>query len=298
MTPHPLERPRPPSSENFFFLTPLEACFTLRSEAAHLHHEESRPHPFLGSGHFPCGVGPLDGAPPVDGVAGVFRLTAPPSPHAQSKDGVGDGHRGTPATPHRSRKSQTRSRIFRELVHIAAEQGHSIPLGVTTADALQECLDRAVALYRFAADQVDNLSTDLPEGEEHLSNLPTSADPLFEVISNPQGPDVIQPHRYVLMEREARQEVEKLASMMTQLGIAERVVRVQEAQAVLVVAAIREAAIETGLSQDQVRRLGEAIRGRLDDAALKQRRGLVEGKNDNGKDARRATSTLKQLENG
>lgn len=100
------------------------------------------------------------------------------------------------------------------------------------------------------------------------------------------------------MEREARQEVEKLASMMTQLGIAERVVRVQEAQAVLVVAAIREAAIETGLSQDQVRRLGEAIRGRLDDAALKQRRGLVEGKNDNGKDARRATSTLKQLENG
>jgi hypothetical protein len=220
------------------------------------------------------------------------------SSHAQSKDGVGDGHRGTPSTRHRSAKSDTRSRIFRELVHIAAEQGHSIPLGVTTADALQECLDRAVALYRFACDQVDHISADdnLPPGVDHLSHLATSQDPLFEVISNPQGPDVIQPHRYLTMEREARLEVEKLAAMMTQLGIAERVVRVQEAQAVLVTAAVREAAIDAGLDHEQVRRLGESLRGRLENSQTRQARPYSHSTRE-GREANRAAATMRQLEN-
>lgn len=217
-----------------------------------------------------------------------------PRRDVQSKDGVGRTlARGS--TTHR--KSQTRSRIFRELVHIAAEQGHTIPLGISTADALQQCLDRAVALYRFAADQVDNLAfADLPEGVEHLSELPTNQDPLFEVISNPQGPDVIQPHRYLTMEREARLEVQKLAAMMTQLGIAERVVRVQEAQATLVVAAVREAAIEAGLSHDQVRILGAALRNNLEGAHKKQPH-LAGYRDGSAPAAKKASATMKQLEN-
>lgn len=222
-----------------------------------------------------------------------------PDPSIQSKDGVGGGHNGTPDPRHRStskKKHETRARIFRELVHIAAEQGSSISLGTTTADALQECLDRAVALYRFAVDQVDNLTVDLPDGVEYLSELPTARDPLYEVIDNPQGPDIIQPHRYVLMEREARIEIEKLAAMMTQLGIAERVVRVQEAQATLVVAAVREAAIEAGLSHDQVRVLGSVLRERLGDAHVKQ---ATPGAHRDGSSARAqaATAHLRQLEN-
>lgn len=220
------------------------------------------------------------------------------SPHDQSKDGVGDGHNGTAVTRHRSNKSQTRARIFRELVHIAAEQGASIKLGTTTAGALQECLDRAVALYRFAVDQVDNLSLpeNLPEGVEYLGDLPSASDPLFEVIVNPQGPDIIQPHRYVIMEREARIEIEKLASMMTQLGIAERVVRVQEAQAVLVIAAVREAAIDAGLDHDQVRKLGAALRTRLEDAHAKQAAPATR-RDGSVVDARKATSALTRMEN-
>lgn len=220
------------------------------------------------------------------------------SSQPQGKDGVGTNPALPPSTRHRSEKSQTRARIFRELVHIAAEQGASISLGTSTADALQECLDRAVALFRFAVDQVDNLSLpeNLPPGVEYLADLPTSSDPLYEVISNPQGPDVIQPHRYVLMEREARAEVEKLASMMTQLGIAERVVRVQEAQAVLVVAAVREAAIEAGLSHDQVRLLGSRLRERLEGAHSKSAR-PASRRDGSVHEARAATATLRQLEN-
>lgn len=194
-----------------------------------------------------------------------------PSPprDVQQKEGIGgNGRRGNTAS---HRKSQTRRRIFRELVHIAAEQGASISLGISTAQALQECLDRAVALLRFAQQQVDQLpyndtvptdpDTDLPL----LASLSYQDDPLYEVINNPQGPDVVQPNRYVLMEREARLEVEKLAAMMTQLGIAERVVRVEEAKAALLIAAVRDAAIEAGFDNDDVRRLGEALRHRVEE---------------------------------
>jgi hypothetical protein len=191
---------------------------------------------------------------------------------AQRKDGVGSN---SPVKPHAAshRKSEARRRIFRELVHMAAEQGASISLGVSTGDALQECLDRAVAIWRFAADQVDSITPPQALDPSHpdydpdssLANLPTHEDPLFHVITNPQGPDLIVRHRYIEMEREARLEIEKLAAMMTQLGIAERVVRVEEAKATLMVAAVREAAMEAGLDHDQIRRLGAALRDKVAD---------------------------------
>jgi hypothetical protein len=179
----------------------------------------------------------------------------------QGKDGVGTGN-GKAAPGHR--KSETRSRVFKELVHIAAQQGAVIELGVSTGDALQQCLDRAVAMWRYAAQQVDAIVTpeDLPDDAE-VANLPVEEDPFFEVRANPNGPPVVVRHRWIEMEREARKDIEKLAAMMTQLGIAERVVRVEEAKAALLVAAVREAAMEAGLDHDQVRALGAALRNRL-----------------------------------
>jgi hypothetical protein len=194
---------------------------------------------------------------------GVFDLTPPNAPGVQGKDGVGTNPDVRPEPAHRSRKKHERSRIFRELVHIAAEQGASVRLGISTAEALQECLDRAVSLYRFASDQVDNLTISLPD-DTILSELPVDEDPLFEVYRTEGQPPIIRPHRYALMEKEARIEVEKLAAMMTQLGIAERVVRVQEAQAALLVAAVRDAAIEAGIPNEQVRALGAALRHRIE----------------------------------
>lgn len=195
---------------------------------------------------------------------------ATPPRTEQQKDGVGGSSALVPsAASHR--KSQARRRIFRELVHIAAEQGASIPLGISTGDALQECLDRAVALMRFAQQQVDQLPyndtvpTDPDTGLPLLASLSYQDDPLYEVIDNPQGPDVVQRHRYLLMETEARVEVEKLAAMMTQLGIAERVVRVEEAKAALLIAAVRDAAISAGFDHDDVRKLGEALRHRVEE---------------------------------
>jgi hypothetical protein len=190
--------------------------------------------------------------------------SATPATPSQAKDGVGNGGKGRSVTAHRKRS--TRARIFRELVHIAAEQGHEIPLGISTADALQQCLDRAVSLLRFAQDQVDEIipeSWQLPEGYDSISQLPVEQDPLFEVTPNPNGAPTVRRHRYLEMEAEARTEVEKLAAMMTQLGIAERVVRVQEAQAALMISAVRDAAMMIGLDNDQIRELGAALRHRV-----------------------------------
>lgn len=182
-------------------------------------------------------------------------------PRSQQKEGFGGPETHPNATPpsNRSRqRSAVRSRIFKELVVIATEQGASIPVGISTGDALQQCLDRAVALWNFAASQVDALEiADDP-------NVPAAEDGFFEVVDNPQGPDVVTANRWYVMEREARLEIEKLAAMMTQLGIAERVVRVEEAKAALLVAAVRDAAMEAGLDHDQVRALGVALRHRVE----------------------------------
>jgi hypothetical protein len=188
----------------------------------------------------------------------------------QMKDGI--GRPGTDLIPHPAshRRSAYRRKIFRELVHMAAEQGAAIKMGISTAQALQECLDRAVALMRFAADQVDALYSNFPDGTP-LSELSPQDDPLYEVTSNPQGPDIVKLHRYILWEREARLEVEKLAAMMTQLGVAERVVRVEEAKAALMVAAVREAALDAGLDHETVRNLGAALRKRIEGGLDHQR---------------------------
>lgn len=157
------------------------------------------------------------------------------------------------ATPRRDR-SRAASRLYGELVTIAAEQGAPIKLGVSTADAMQECLDRAVALWRFAAQQVDKLDF-----------TPSQPDAFFETRVGPGGATEVVPNRWYNLEMVARAEVEKLAGMMTQLGIAERQVQLEEAKAALMIAAIRDAAIEAGFDADQVRALGAALRKRLED---------------------------------
>lgn len=163
------------------------------------------------------------------------------SPSAEKSKGQGSR---PPRNARTTRKARARRQAFRELMEHAAVADIKIQLGVSTSDALQECLDRAVALFRVAADQVDHLRVD----------------ELFEVEIGPNGASSTVPNRWRVMEDAARLEIEKLAATMTGLGIAERTVRIQEAQAALLVASIRDAAIAVGIPHDQVRALGAALR--------------------------------------
>lgn len=147
-----------------------------------------------------------------------------------------------------SRRRKARRETFSEVMAIAHDLEFSVARGTSTNDALQECLDRVVALFRAAAAHVDELDDD----------------ELFEMQPGPGGSVITIPNRWITLETEMRKEVEALATRMTSLGIAERKVRVEEAQALLMVAAIRDAALSIGMPHDQVRLLGAALRDRLD----------------------------------
>ena len=171
--------------------------------------------------------------------------------------------RAAKAAPERNKRTRRRSAarrvVFGELVRIAADQGNPLPLGVTTADAMQQCLDRAVALWYFAIEKVDAIrmaSSDDPDGDSDF----------WEEELGPGGAVKIVPNRWYVMEQEARKEIEQLAGLMTTLGIAERTVRIEEAKAALMVAAVRDAAIDAGISPDDIHKLGEALRARVEAA--------------------------------
>lgn len=154
--------------------------------------------------------------------------------------------------------TSTRSKVFRELLETSAAKDiyPAIRTGVSTSDALQMCLDRAVEVWRFLCDQVDIHAMEVDEHGEAVG--------FFDVAPTVNDPTRTIPNRWYLAEREAREDVVKVSGLMTQLGIAERAVRVQEAQAAMLAAAVRDAAIEAGFSGEDVRRLGEALRHRAE----------------------------------
>lgn len=120
-----------------------------------------------------------------------------------------------------------------ELRRTVDERGHN------PAEVLQEALDSLVAELRFAQSEVDALS---------VSGL--FVDGMIGLV----------PHHWVKARDFYLQRVENCAKDMVRLGLAERTVRVQEAQAVLVAQAVRKAMEAEGLSVEQVRGVGARLR--------------------------------------
>lgn len=138
--------------------------------------------------------------------------------------------------------SNKRARLMREVHREAAHGTLGIRLNINPIDALQEVLDRAVALLRHYADEADNLAEDKLLVDTAFGRMP---------------------HHWVRLEQDARAEVERIAGGMVRNGIADRAVKVQEAKAILMVQAIVAAAEEVGIPRAQVRALGPAVRQRL-----------------------------------
>ncbi|WP_445151142.1 hypothetical protein [Baekduia sp. Peel2402] len=119
----------------------------------------------------------------------------------------------------------------------SATRLHSDPVEV-----LQEILDGAVADLRYAQSKVDAL----PDDEAFRDTA--------------QG---VVPNEWIRLRDRYRDELERMTNNMVRAGIADRAVRVSEAKAALMVAAIKDAALDIGLPGDQVRALGEALRRRI-----------------------------------
>jgi hypothetical protein len=153
-----------------------------------------------------------------------------------------------PKSQQRTVKRRNRNaRTYGELMRMARDNGVSRLPGQTAPQVLQEVLDRCVANWRWACDQLDNL-----EPEE-----------FWVVKVDAQGNILTEPCKWYRLERSASEEVERVAGLVASLGISERLVQVEEAKAVLLVKAVRDAALDAGLDDGQVKALGSALRERL-----------------------------------
>lgn len=149
-------------------------------------------------------------------------------------------------------RSKENKKAYGELVRLAAENKIDYPVNkVAAIDVLQELLDRCTGNWRWAAGQLDLV----PPGQFWVQKI------------DAQGNVLVEPCKWYQLERAAASEVERLAGMVVQLGIDERLVKVEEAKAVLLISAVRDAAREAGIPANQVRALGSALRDKLEQAA-------------------------------
>lgn len=113
---------------------------------------------------------------------------------------------------------------------------------VTPAEALQWLLNRVTDQLKFAAHKADNL-------KDNELEVMTAFGPM--------------PNEWIRLEKDLREELGRLAVNMERVGIAERMVRLQEARALLIIRALTEAALEVGVPRSKLKELGPVFRAKL-----------------------------------
>lgn len=115
-------------------------------------------------------------------------------------------------------------------------------VNVDPAAALQELISRFTARWRHACDEVDQLRP------EQLT------------IMTAYGP---VDHEWIRAEERLGAQLAKLCVEVERIGLADRLISLEEAKAQMFVRALQAAAADIGISRDQVRDLGPAFRTRL-----------------------------------
>lgn len=109
-------------------------------------------------------------------------------------------------------------------------------------EILQWMVNRIADQLRYAAAKVDAL----PEDELE--------------ITTPFG---VLPHQWVRLEERLRQELTTLCINVERVGLAERMVRIQEARALLIIRALEETLRELGIPKAKLKQVGPLFRQRL-----------------------------------
>jgi len=135
---------------------------------------------------------------------------------------------------------QPKRRLRGEAVAEVAGQRQAPTVRASHLEVLQETLDQMVADYRYCQKKVN----DLPEADIWRETM--------------LGGKI--PNEWIRLRDEYGSNLQHVAIKLTQAGIADRAVRVQEAQAALLAQRVRDAAERAGLSQTQIRALGRELR--------------------------------------
>lgn len=148
----------------------------------------------------------------------------------------------------RRTKSKRRAEALKTVMRSA--QLYDIPRasGVSTLDTLQECLERVVAIMRFAAQQGDNLK----------------ADDLWVEFVDRQGNTLVEPNQWMALEGAMRAEAIELSVAMENLGIEERRTQVAEQMAGVIAPVLKDVLDGLDLSAAQKRKVPGIVRARLE----------------------------------
>lgn len=147
----------------------------------------------------------------------------------------------------RRSRSKRNKEAFRRAMETCAAYDMPRAHGVTTIDVLQECLERLVAIMRFAASEADRLP----------------ADEVWVELTDAQGNVLVEPNQWLALEAAMRAEAVELAAQMENLGIAERQVAVAERVADVIAPVLKDVLDGIGLTAAQQRKVPGIVRERL-----------------------------------
>jgi hypothetical protein len=131
---------------------------------------------------------------------------------------------------------------FGHLTELAAEANITFP-SKTTEVMMEELRQRIYALWRYAAKQADALHPD---------------DFWVQKI-DAQGNILVEPHKWIQYESMCRAELEEMGLKLIGLGLEERRVRIEEAEAMVVISFLDQILDRLNLTEAQRNALPEAI---------------------------------------
>lgn len=135
-------------------------------------------------------------------------------------------------------------RLMNAALHAAKLASEADPLPtVDPATALQEIVNRLTARWRHACQQVDEL------GPGQLTVM-TAFGPID--------------HEWIRAEQYLADRLARVCIEVERVGLAERMVALEESKAQLFVRALQAAAADVGIPRDKVKALGPALRTQLD----------------------------------
>lgn len=146
-----------------------------------------------------------------------------------------------------ARKSRANKKAFSAALAVAKSYDLPRAHGVTTVDVLQECLERVVAIMRYAAKQLDRID------ERDL----------WAEILDAQGNVLVEPNQWLALEAAMRAEAIELSVQMENLGIAERQVALAERTADQIAPILMDVLEGLGLTAAQKRKVPGVVRARL-----------------------------------
>jgi hypothetical protein len=139
--------------------------------------------------------------------------------------------------------SRRNKKLFGEIQHMRATKDIALPPSKSMEEMLDEVRRRAYALWRYAAYEVDQLHPD----------------DFWVQKFDAQGNILVEPHKWIQYEEACRAELEELGLKLIGLGLEERRVRIEEAEAQVVTQFLDMVLDRLNLTEKQQQALPEAI---------------------------------------